>query len=121
MYLRLSLKLLVYPQHRKAAMTNPDLSIDEIADLEDLAKAGKKPPKAKAYRIRIDKTKYDVNAPGLTGAEILALAGKNPTTHLLSQKIHGGAVVPIVGPQYVSFTEPGIERFQTIALDPTEG
>jgi hypothetical protein len=94
---------------------------EEIIDLEDFAKGGKKPPKAKKYRIRIDKAKYDVDVPGLTGTGILALAGKTPESHLLSQKRHGGAVVPVGAAEYIDFTTPGIERFQTIARDPTEG
>lgn len=98
-----------------------DLPLDEIVDLEDFAKAGKKPPKAKKYRIRIDKEKYVVEVPGLMGAAILQLAGKTPETFLLYQKQHGGAVLPIGADQYVDFTTAGVERFQTIARDPTEG
>ena len=94
---------------------------DEPVDLEATAKAGKTPPKAKRYRIRIDKEYRVVAAHGLTGTEILALVGKTPTTHLLSQKKHGGAVLPIGATEFVDFTTPGIERFQTIARDPTEG
>lgn len=97
-----------------------DQTVD-LADLEDLAKSDKRPPKAKTYRIRLDKLKYDVSKPGMTGAEILALAGKTPVTHLLSQKFRGGVVEAIAPTQFVDFRNPGVERFQTIATDPTEG
>lgn len=95
--------------------------IEEIIDIEEYAKKKKKPPHAKGYRIRIDKEYKDVRVPKMTGREILSLVGKTPETHMLSQKIHGGQVIPIDADQTVDFRHPGIERFQTLALDPTEG
>lgn len=94
---------------------------DELIDLEEYAKAGKPPPRAKRYRIRIDREYKEVSAPGLKGREILALVGKTPETYMLSQKLRGGQSVPVAPDQFVDFTAPGIERFQTLALDPTEG
>lgn len=96
-------------------------ALEELIDLEEWAKAGKKPKPAKTYRIRIDKEKKDVTVPFMTGREILALVGKTPETHMLSQKIRGGGVEPVTADQVVRFDRPGIERFQTLALDPTEG
>jgi hypothetical protein len=93
----------------------------EVVDLEAHAKAGKEPPRARSYRIRIDREYREVEAPGLTGRQILGLVGKAPVGYLLSQKLHGGRVDAIGAEQYVDFTTPGIERFQTLALDPTEG
>ena len=90
-------------------------------DLEEYAKAKKPVPKHPKYRIRVDRTHFVVEGPGLTGGEILALAGKSPATHMLSQKLHGGQVTPVAADQYVDFTTPGIERFMTLPLDTTEG
>ena len=95
--------------------------IEELIDLEEWAKAGKPPKKAKVYRIRIDKEKFDVKVPSMTGSEILALVNKTPEKYMLSEKIRGGAPVPIEPDQSVRFDTPGIERFQTLARDPTEG
>lgn len=95
--------------------------IEELIDLEEWARAGKKPKPAKTYRIRIDKEKKDVTVSSLKGREILALVNKTPETHMLSQKIHGGGVVPVGADDVVRFDKPGVERFQTLALDPTEG
>lgn len=95
--------------------------IEEIIDIEIYAKHKQKPPHAKGYRIRIDKEYFIVHVPEMTGREILSLVGKTPETYLLSQKIHGGQVIPIGADQKVDFRHPGIERFQTLALDPTEG
>lgn len=93
----------------------------EIIDLESAAKAGITPARGRRYRIRIDKSFYVVDSESLTGREILALANKTPEKYMLSQKIRGGQPIPIPPDQRVDFTTPGIERFQTLALDPTEG
>jgi hypothetical protein len=95
--------------------------LEEIIDLEEWAKAGKKPKKAKRYRIRIDKEYKTVEVHSMTGRQILALVGKTPETYLLSQKLKGGIVEPIKAEQVVEFHLHHIERFQTLALDPTEG
>lgn len=105
----------------RAAMIEKIIIVEETIDLEEYAKNKRKPPHAKAYRIRIDKEYQVVHVPEMTGRQILALVGKTPETYLLSQKIHGGQVVPIEADKKVDFRHPGIERFQTLALDPTEG
>ena len=95
--------------------------LDEIIDLEEWAKADKKPRRAKGYRIRIDKEYKVVEVHSMTGRQILALVGKTPETYLLSQKFRGGRVEPVKADQTVEFHHHQIERFQTLALDPTEG
>lgn len=95
--------------------------IEELIDLEEWARAGKTPTKAKTYRIRIDKDKFDVSVASMTGREILALVNKTPEKYMLSEKIRGGAPVPVDAGTTVYFNKPGIERFQTLARDPTEG
>jgi hypothetical protein len=110
------------PEHGEHVVVIEDIIIvEEIIDIEEYAKKKKKPPHAKGYRIRIDKEYKEVHVPEMTGRQILALVGKTPETYLLSQKIHGGQVIPIDADQKVDFRHPGIERFQTLALDPTEG
>jgi hypothetical protein len=98
-----------------------EIIVIEIIDLEEHARSGRRPPRAHRYRIRIDKEYKEVEAHGLTGRQILHLVGKTPEGYLLSQKSHGGRVDPVKADQYVDFTTHGIERFQTLALDPTEG
>ena len=97
------------------------LILEELIDLEQWAKVGRKPQRAKRYRIRIDKEYKVVDVHSMTGREILALVGKTPEKYLLSQKFHGGVVEPIKPDQIVEFHRHAIERFQTLALDPTEG
>jgi hypothetical protein len=93
----------------------------DIVDLEEYARAGKAPPRAKQYRIKIDTVQYVVDRPSMTGREILALAGKTPETYLLRERIHGGGTQPIEPTQVVEFTKPGVERFVTMPRDQTDG
>ena len=93
---------------------------DETIDLEEYFQAGRVIPKAKKYRIRIDKDKYVVEAPELKGSQILALAGKTPDKFLLRQKLKTG-VHEVKPDEVVSFEKAGVERFMTIPKEVTEG
>lgn len=108
-------------QHETNETAN-DAEIDEIIDIEECAKAGRKPPKAKHYRIRIDKQKFVVKVSVMTGRELLNLAGKTPATNfMISQKLRGGEARKIGYDEKVDFTTPGVERFMTLPLDQTDG
>ena len=94
----------------------------EIADLEALAKSENSPPKAKKYRIRIDKEHYLVEKAGLTGRELLVLAGKQPEGYDIFQMIHKNPKPQKIGlDEYVDFTCPGIERFVTLPKEQKDG
>ncbi len=95
---------------------------EEIIDLEEYAKTGRKPPKAKRYRIRIDKNHYVVEVSAMPGRELLNLAGKTPATNfMISQKLHGGEAKKLGYDEKADFTQPGVERFMTLPLDQTDG
>lgn len=94
----------------------------EVIDVEEYARDGKKVPKGKVYRIKVDKVKYDVEEALLTGREILELAGKEPPERFqLNQKLKGGEVKPIGLNESVDLTAPGVEKFMTVPLDQNEG
>lgn len=95
---------------------------EEIIDLEEFAKSNRKPPKAKSYKIRIDKQKHVVNVSAMTGRELLNLAEKVPSTnYMISQKFRGGEAKKIGLDEKADFTTPGVERFMTLPLDQTDG
>jgi hypothetical protein len=94
---------------------------DDIVDLEQYAKEDRVPPRCRAYRIRIDRERYVVHEPCLTGREILELAAKKPTEFQLFQKFRSGEMEQILPDTKVDFTRRGIERFVTLPLDQTEG
>jgi len=52
--------------------------LDEIIDLEEYARLGKKPPLSKGYRIRVNGEPFVVHEPTPTGRAILTLAGLLP-------------------------------------------
>lgn len=93
----------------------------EIIDIEEYAKSERPVPQGSRYRIRIDKKVIVVDESCLTGTEILKLVDKTPQEFLLSQRFRGGEVKRIGPNEKVDFTAPGIERFMTLPLDPTEG
>jgi hypothetical protein len=93
--------------------------IDEV-DIEEYAKADKKVPPARRYRIRIDREQKVVEQAVVTGRFILSLVGKTPEKYLLSQRVRGQ--VKEIGPdEKVNLQEPGVERFMTLPRDPKEG
>jgi hypothetical protein len=98
-----------------------DGPVEDIIELEEYAKAGKPAPKAKRYRIRVDKDRFVVGQSTLTGREILAFAQKTPQSHQLYQHIRGGQTRIVQPDETVDLTAPGVERFTTLKIENTEG
>lgn len=103
------------PQHESKT------EIAEQVDIEAHGRAGKTPPPARIYRIRIDDHHYTTEKNELTGREILALASKRPEAFTLRQRLHGGRVESIGPDALVNLLTPGLERFITIPKENTEG
>lgn len=99
----------------------PSEDLPDIIDVEEHVKAGKPVPRARRYRIRIDRVQYVVDHAELTGREILRLAGKTPEEYILSQKIRGGHVRTIEADDRINVAEPGVERFMTMKREAQEG
>jgi hypothetical protein len=94
----------------------------DIIDIEEYSKENKKVPAGCKYQIKVDKTKYIVETSTITGKEILELAGKTPYAKwLLNQRLRGGGVLKVGYDDVVDLTAPGIEKFQTLPLDQTDG
>ncbi len=95
--------------------------IEELVIIEEHAKRGDKPPKAKRYRVRIDKDSYEFDISDPTGEQILEKAGKTSTGFKLYQVFRGKQPVPVVPSERVDLRAHGVERFTTVPKDPTEG
>lgn len=96
--------------------------LEEVIDLEECAKSNRTPPRARQYRIRIDKQYYVVSVAEMTGRQLLELAGKRPPEqYKIYQKLRGGQTKNIGLSEKADFTTPGVERFMTLPLDQTEG
>lgn len=95
---------------------------DDLVDIEEYAKVDRQPPTCRRYRIRIDRERFVVEEPCLSGRELLTLAGKcPPDSFQIFQKIRGGELEPIELDEKADFTRRGVERFVTLPLDQTEG
>ena len=96
--------------------------IDLIIDIEEFSKENKEVPKGHKYQIKVDNQKYVIDQALITGREILERAGKTPyTKYLLNQRMNRGSVVRIGYDEVVDLTKPGIEKFQTLPTDQTDG
>jgi hypothetical protein len=93
--------------------------IQDRVDIEEYAKAGKKPPRAKNYKFRIDRNPFTVDSPTITGAKLFELAKKSPADYRMHEKMRGGQMREVKVGDTVDLTEPGVERFATMKL--TEG
>jgi hypothetical protein len=93
-----------------------------VVDVEEHARNGRPLPHAATYRIRIDRERYEVHGPTISGRDLLQLAGKTPIDRFaIYLKRKGGATERIALDQRVDLRGPGVERFVTLPLDQTEG
>ncbi|WP_192255369.1 multiubiquitin domain-containing protein [Mesorhizobium silamurunense] len=96
--------------------------LDEIADLEEYAKLGKRPPLAKGYRIRVNGEAFVVHEPEPTGRAILTLAGLIPAeNYTLRVKLAGEKPHKVGLDEKIDLRHPGVEKFKALPRDQTEG
>lgn len=95
---------------------------EEPVDIESCSARGHHPPRARKYRIRIDKKRYVIDRDAITGRELLERAGKTPhTSYRLDQRFDSGKIKRIEYDEPVSVCAPGIEKFMTIPLVQIDG
>ncbi len=100
----------------------PELLLDEIADIAEYAKNGKKPPRCRGYLIRVNGTGYVVNSGYISGLDVLKLAGLVPAeSYTLRVKKAGQRPEKIELDEIVDLRCPGIEKFKALPKDQTEG
>ena len=96
--------------------------LDEIIDLEEYAKLGKRPPLAKGYRFRVNADSYVVHDPTPTGLELLTLAGLLPAKdYTLRVKFDGERPRKVGLDEKVDLRRVGVEKFKAMPRDQTEG
>jgi hypothetical protein len=96
--------------------------LDEIADLEEYARSGRRPPKCRGYRIRVNGDPFVVYDPEPTGREVLVLAGLTPPeAYTLRVKLAGQKPRRVELDERVNLREPGVEKFKALPRDQTEG
>jgi hypothetical protein len=96
--------------------------LDEIIDLEEYAKLGKRPPLSKGYRIRVNGDPFVVHEPNPTGRAILTLADLLPAeNYTLRVKLAGEKPQKVGLDEHVDLRRPGVEKFKALPRDQTEG
>jgi len=89
----------------------------EIIDLEAYAKADKKPPVGKKYKVKIGVESFVFDHHLITGKELLVKAGKLPVEcYSIYQKLKGCDFEKITFSETVDLSKPGIEHF--VVKDP---
>jgi hypothetical protein len=96
--------------------------LDEIIDLEEYARLGKRPPLSRGYRIRVNGEPFVVHEARPTGREILTLAGMLPAeNYTLRVKLAGEKPHKVELEGRVDLRHPGVEKFKALPRDQTEG
>lgn len=96
--------------------------LDEVIDLEEYAKLGKRPPLAKGYRFRVNADSYVVQDPTPTGLEVLTLAGLLPAKdYTLRVKFAGERPRKVGLDEKIDLRRSGVEKFKALPRDQTEG
>lgn len=105
-----------------ATAANEEEIRDEIADLEEYAKRGERPPRCRGYRIRVGRDRFEVHEPMPTRETILTIAGRTPTDNFnLFFKVMGETLRPIAKGERVDLRAPGVEKFKVLPRDQTDG
>ncbi len=96
--------------------------LDEIVDLEEYALSGRRPPKCRGYRIRVNGEPFVTHDAEPTGREVLVLAGLTPPeAYTLRVKLAGQKPRRVELDERVNLREPGVEKFKALPRDQTEG
>ncbi len=95
---------------------------NEIVDLEEFARRGEKPPRAKGYRYRVNGDPYVSSKAKITGREVLETANLvPPENYTLRVKMAGHKPEKVGLDEVVNLRHPGIEKFKALPRDQTEG
>jgi hypothetical protein len=96
--------------------------LEEIADLEMYAKAGKAPPHCRGYRFKVNGNPFVSNDRFITGRSVLEMAGLSPAANYTLRVTIAGQRPQKVGlDERVDLRKPGIEKFKALPRDQTEG
>jgi hypothetical protein len=96
--------------------------LEEIADLEVYARAGKAPPHCRGYRFKVNGNPFVSNDRFITGRSVLEMAGLNPAANYTLRVTIAGQRPQKVGlDERIDLRKPGIEKFKALPRDQTEG
>lgn len=97
---------------RDLVVVENDEIVLEIVEIEEYVREGRPVPKARMYRYRVNKQKFDTDKEEITGAEILERAGLVPVKdYRLRKKRRNGPPEEVKPEEIVHLREHGVERF----------
>jgi hypothetical protein len=111
-------------ENLNAPLADPGVEevLEEIVDLEEYARLGKKPPLSRGYRFKVNGEPFVIHEPQPTGREILTVAGLLPAeNYTLRVKFSGEKPRKVELDERVDLRHPGIEKFKALPRDQTEG
>ena len=94
---------------------------DDAVDVEECGRHGRRVPRHRQYRIRIDREKRIVETREITGRQILELVGKSYHEWALNRKLPDARRVRVEPDETVDLAEPGVERFETVRRQAQQG
>lgn len=94
---------------------------EAVVEIEECTRHGRRLPRWRRYRIRVDRERFVVEKRVISGDEVLALVNKRPAAWALNQKLRGGRRIRIEAHEEVDLAEPGVERFETIRRQAQQG
>lgn len=92
---------------------------DEIADVEEYAARGERPPLCRGYRIRVNDKPFVIHHAVVSGRDVLELAElAPPERYVLLLRVRGEEPRVIGIDTQVDLTAPGVERFAALERGP---
>ena|ERR1700680_586298 len=96
--------------------------LEDIVDLEEYARLGKRPPLSRGYRIKVNGEPFVVHEAEPTGRDVLTLAGLLPAeNYTLRVKFAGEKPRKVELDERMDLRHPGVEKFKALPRDQTEG
>ena len=99
-----------------------DVIVDEIVVIEEFGKSGRNPPRAKGYKIRVDKEHVVFHEEWVTGRQILEEAKRLPPEKFILREIFANTPPEKIElDQKVHLRKHGVEKFLTMLKTAQDG
>lgn len=96
--------------------------VEEIIVIEEFGKSGRKPPRARGYKIRVDKEHLVFHEEWVTGRQILVEAKRLPPEKYILREIFANAPPEKIDlDQKVHLRKHGVEKFRTMLKTAQDG
>ena len=109
-------------RHEKERHGGEEIEVIELVIIEDYCWADQPPPRARRYRIRVDKTHLEFDHEWVTGRQILEAAKLTPPEQYILREIFANAPPEKIGlDERVHLRKHGVEKFRTMKKTAQDG